>query len=350
MMRRMGRTRREVDERRLLRRQGFLVLDPGHRLVGHVGHEVVVRVVGQFDHGRAVVQERRPLVRLAADEAVELVEALVGRPAVEGTGDAGFPCGRLVPLAERRRGIAIEPQGFGQRRSGVRNLAGGAGQTGRHLGDEGHVHRVVVASGLERRAGRRTQRGGVEVVVAQALLCQRIQGRHRDRATERRRYAEAHVVDQHDDDIGRALRRLDLEARRHFHVARIDFVEQRARRFLDRQDRAIEASPRDERGSDPRDLPSPGSRHAPAVTRKSTRATSSCRLDLRSKAPEAAPNVVIVLIDNLGFGVPTAFGGPVSMPTLEPAGPGRSPLQQLPRHGACSPTRAALKSGRITTP
>lgn len=35
------------------------------------------------------------------------------------------------------------------------------------------------------------------------------------------------------------------------------------------------------------------------------------------KAPAGAPNVVIVLIDDLGFGVPTAFGGPVPMATLD---------------------------------
>jgi len=35
------------------------------------------------------------------------------------------------------------------------------------------------------------------------------------------------------------------------------------------------------------------------------------------KAPAGAPNVVIVLIDDLGFGVPGAFGGPVPMPTLD---------------------------------
>ena len=34
------------------------------------------------------------------------------------------------------------------------------------------------------------------------------------------------------------------------------------------------------------------------------------------KAPDGAPNVVIVLIDDLGFGVPTTFGGPVPMATL----------------------------------
>ena len=35
------------------------------------------------------------------------------------------------------------------------------------------------------------------------------------------------------------------------------------------------------------------------------------------KAPEGAPNVVIVLIDDMGFGVPDSFGGPVAMPTLK---------------------------------
>ena len=35
------------------------------------------------------------------------------------------------------------------------------------------------------------------------------------------------------------------------------------------------------------------------------------------KAPAKAPNVVIVLIDDIGFGQSSAFGGPVNMPTLE---------------------------------
>ncbi|HEY5969093.1 MAG TPA: sulfatase-like hydrolase/transferase, partial [Chitinophagaceae bacterium] len=35
------------------------------------------------------------------------------------------------------------------------------------------------------------------------------------------------------------------------------------------------------------------------------------------KAPAKAPNVVIVLIDDQGFGVSSAFGGPVNEPTLD---------------------------------
>src|SRR5438874_8306656 len=35
------------------------------------------------------------------------------------------------------------------------------------------------------------------------------------------------------------------------------------------------------------------------------------------KAPAKAPNVVIVLIDDIGFGASSAFGGPINMPTLD---------------------------------
>jgi len=63
-------------------------------------------------------------------------------------------------------------------------------------------------------------------------------------------------------------------------------------------------------------------------------------------APAGAPNVVIVLIDDLGFGVPGSFGGPVPMPTLD--GLAQQGLRYTNFHttALCSPTRAALKSGR----
>ena len=35
------------------------------------------------------------------------------------------------------------------------------------------------------------------------------------------------------------------------------------------------------------------------------------------KAPEGAPNVVIILLDDIGFGAPAPCGGPVNMPTLQ---------------------------------
>ena len=64
------------------------------------------------------------------------------------------------------------------------------------------------------------------------------------------------------------------------------------------------------------------------------------------KAPAGAPNVVIVLIDDLGFGVPSTFGGPVPMPTLDRLAQNGLRYNNFHTTALCSPTRAALKSGR----
>jgi len=64
------------------------------------------------------------------------------------------------------------------------------------------------------------------------------------------------------------------------------------------------------------------------------------------KAPAGAPNVVIVLIDDLGFGVPGSFGGPVPMPTLDKLAQNGLRYNNFHTTALSSPTRAALKSGR----
>jgi arylsulfatase A-like enzyme len=63
-------------------------------------------------------------------------------------------------------------------------------------------------------------------------------------------------------------------------------------------------------------------------------------------APKGAPNVVIVLIDDMGFGVPSSFGGPVAMPTLDKLAESGLRYNNFHTTALCSPTRAALKSGR----
>ncbi len=55
------------------------------------------------------------------------------------------------------------------------------------------------------------------------------------------------------------------------------------------------------------------------------------------KAPQGAPNVVIVLIDDIGFGHSSAFGGPIQHADAGPAGGRRPELQPLPHHGAVQP-------------
>ncbi|WP_324133535.1 arylsulfatase [Bosea sp. (in: a-proteobacteria)] len=64
------------------------------------------------------------------------------------------------------------------------------------------------------------------------------------------------------------------------------------------------------------------------------------------KAPAGAPNVVIVLIDDLGFGAPSTFGGPIGTPTLDQLAENGLRFNNFHTTALCSPTRAALKSGR----
>src|SRR5436190_11449544 len=64
------------------------------------------------------------------------------------------------------------------------------------------------------------------------------------------------------------------------------------------------------------------------------------------KAPAGAPNVLIVLVDDMGFGMPSAFGGPVRMPNAERLATQGLRYNQFHTTALCSPTRTALLSGR----
>ncbi|HEU4431033.1 MAG TPA: arylsulfatase [Myxococcota bacterium] len=64
------------------------------------------------------------------------------------------------------------------------------------------------------------------------------------------------------------------------------------------------------------------------------------------KAPKGAPNVVIVLIDDVGFGGPSTFGGPIRTPTLDQLAQSGLRFNNFHTTALCSPTRVALKSGR----
>jgi arylsulfatase len=64
------------------------------------------------------------------------------------------------------------------------------------------------------------------------------------------------------------------------------------------------------------------------------------------KAPAGAPNVLIVLIDDMGFGMSEAFGGPVQMPTVTRLANGGLRYNEFHTTALCSPTRAALLTGR----
>src|SRR5580698_6073379 len=64
------------------------------------------------------------------------------------------------------------------------------------------------------------------------------------------------------------------------------------------------------------------------------------------KAPKGAPNVVVVLLDDIGFGQPSAFGGPCKMPTLDKLAATGLRYNDFHTTALCSPTRTALLTGR----
>jgi arylsulfatase A-like enzyme len=64
------------------------------------------------------------------------------------------------------------------------------------------------------------------------------------------------------------------------------------------------------------------------------------------RPPAGAPNVLIVLIDDVGFGASSAFGGPCQTPTAERLAAKGLKYTRFHTTALCSPTRAALLSGR----
>ncbi|MDF9875875.1 arylsulfatase [Cellulosimicrobium cellulans] len=62
--------------------------------------------------------------------------------------------------------------------------------------------------------------------------------------------------------------------------------------------------------------------------------------------PEGAPNVVVILLDDVGFGASSAFGGPCATPTAERLAARGLRLNRFHTTALCAPTRQALLTGR----
>jgi arylsulfatase A-like enzyme len=64
------------------------------------------------------------------------------------------------------------------------------------------------------------------------------------------------------------------------------------------------------------------------------------------RPPEGAPNVLVVLLDDVGFGASSAFGGPCQTPNIEKLAAGGLKYTRFHTTALCSPTRQALLTGR----
>ncbi len=90
-------------------------------------------------------------------------------------------------------------------------------------------------------------------------------------------------------------------------------------------------------------LPIPEPAVKPIATLDAREAKAPPRFEV--KAPAGAPNVVIVLIDDIGFGASSAFGGPCRMPNLDRMAGNGLRYNRFHTTALCSPTRVALLTG-----
>ena len=65
-----------------------------------------------------------------------------------------------------------------------------------------------------------------------------------------------------------------------------------------------------------------------------------------TKAPDGAPNIVLILLDDVGFGTCSTFGGPVPTPALDRVAARGLRFNQFHTTALCSPTRASMLTGR----
>jgi arylsulfatase A-like enzyme len=79
---------------------------------------------------------------------------------------------------------------------------------------------------------------------------------------------------------------------------------------------------------------------------KSTRDSQPYKIDYLKKAPAGSPNIVWIILDDVGYGATSAFGGLIRTPNLDSLANQGLRYTNFHTAGICSPTRAALMTGR----
>ena len=93
-------------------------------------------------------------------------------------------------------------------------------------------------------------------------------------------------------------------------------------------------------------LPIPDPKHVGLTTYDAKDPNTTYPPITELRPPEGAPNVLIVLIDDVGFGASSAFGGPCRTPVAERLAANGIKLNRFHTTALCSPTRQALLTGR----
>jgi arylsulfatase len=91
-------------------------------------------------------------------------------------------------------------------------------------------------------------------------------------------------------------------------------------------------------------LPKPEPEFAGKIGRTSSESTPD--FPKQTVAPQDAPNVLLILTDDVGFGASSTFGGPIATPTFDRVAQNGLRFNRFHTTALCSPTRAALITGR----
>jgi arylsulfatase A-like enzyme len=93
-------------------------------------------------------------------------------------------------------------------------------------------------------------------------------------------------------------------------------------------------------------LPMPDCPHEGLITYDAKDPDTSFPPIEQLRPPEGAPNVLVILLDDVGFGASSAFGGPCATPTAERLAANGLKYNRFHTTALCSPTRQALLTGR----
>ena len=207
VVRRMHRTRGEVEEERLLRRDLLRIGDEGDRPVGQVFGQVVafLRRLRWLDTMVVIGEVGIVLVGVTAEKTVVTVEAAAEWPAIVRARCGDLLSRRQVPLTGGIGAVTMLVQYLRQKPVLEGNVAVVAGKPSGYFGDPGHRVRVMIPPGQHACPRRRAKRRCVHVVIDEAVRRERVEVRRVDRAAVATELAKPCVVQDEEQHVGRAL-------------------------------------------------------------------------------------------------------------------------------------------------
>ena len=215
-MRRVARTRRVVQEERLLRRDHLRVLDELKRLISQIHGQVIPlrRRARRIDRMAVVHQIGIPLIRLRAEEPVEALKATASRPIAPRGGEVHLGVRAQMPLADHVRVPAALPEDLLDLPVLRRDHPARVREPDRRLGDTRHAVARVIAPRQQARARRRAQRRRVHLRIAHSVRDDPLDVWRRNRAAVAAQRRVAHVVEHDVQNIRRPIGRLRRLKRR----------------------------------------------------------------------------------------------------------------------------------------